>query len=541
MTTNCNVASYLRLSRDDKNGHLESMSIANQRRIVSDYVKERGWNIVDFYIDDGYSGTNYDRPEFQRMIRDIESGKVNCVITKDLSRLGRNYSKTGYYTDEYFPEHNVRFIAINDFVDTMGDGNDFAAFHNVINEYYPKEISRKVRQVKKANAQRGLFMGSRAPYGYCKSPSDKHRLVIDEEAAAIVRRIFSEYINGNNGRSISQRLNREQILCPRAYYYSKNGRQNPKKENMTWCSATILQIIENPVYIGTLVQGKRQMISFKSKKRRLTSPEEWIVVENTHESIIDRETWEHAQKIRSSKSFTHQRKLEEGQPIFSGLLQCADCGAILSCTLLGQKEVRTYRCGTYVGHGRQGCSSHSITENALEQAVLSDIHHYAKLAVSDPHSLTQRVIQSKLHIQRNDISRLERQMNEIQMRIDILQKSICDLYKDKAAGNLPETICFSMMNEFQTELETLQQEQEIFQTRYHSAATTQWEVEQWTQKIADYLQFQKLTPALARALIEKIIVSEKASVDGKIIQNISIVYRFIGELPQPDDNKKDVA
>lgn len=193
---NYDVGIYCRLSRDDNNGSLESMSIANQRQLLIDYVKERGWSLKDCYVDDGYTGTNFERPDFKRMIRDAESGKIDCIVTKDLSRLGRNYVQTGYYTEEYFIERSIRFIAVNDGIDTMQENNDIAAFHHVLNEFYPKQVSKKIRQVRKSSAKQGKFMGSQAPYGYIKSPEDKHTLVIDNEAAKIVKRLFTEFANG---------------------------------------------------------------------------------------------------------------------------------------------------------------------------------------------------------------------------------------------------------------------------------------------------------------------------------------------------------
>ena len=373
MQNSFDVGIYTRLSRDDNNGNLESMSIGNQRQILSDYVKEKGWNLVEAYIDDGFSGTNFDRPDFKRMLKDIEKGRINCVVTKDLSRLGRNYSMTGYYTDEYFPEQNVRYIAINDGVDTMGSNNDFAAFHNVINEYYPRDISRKVRQVKKSNAEKGMFMGSRAPYGYKKSPIDKHQLIIDEDVAHIVRRIFEDIANGENGRRIAGQLNEECIPCPRAYYYQNLDKENPRKdESMVWGSTSVLGIIKNQVYIGDMVQGQRQVISFKSKKRRKTDPEEWIIVENTHEAIISHDLWDEAQKMRKTREHFHTPKVEREVSIFAGLIRCADCGSTMAASLRGNegKQKLTYRCGRYANHGKEVCSSHNIREEVLVDIVL---------------------------------------------------------------------------------------------------------------------------------------------------------------------------
>ena len=269
------VGVYSRLSRDDNNGSLESMSIANQRQMLMDFVKEKGWNLKEIYIDDGYSGTNFDRPAFKRMIDDIEDGKIDCVITKDLSRLGRNYAKVGYYTEEYFVERGVRFIAINDSFDSLREEeNEIAPFKNVLNEWYPRDISKKVRQVKKAAARQGKFMGSQAPYGYKKSPENKHVLLIDEPAAEIIRYIFTEFVGGDSARMISEKLNQKGVDCPRFYHAKYANGQTPKPtENNNWGSASILLILKNQVYIGNMVQGKKEVISFKTKRRRAVDPD----------------------------------------------------------------------------------------------------------------------------------------------------------------------------------------------------------------------------------------------------------------------------
>ena len=271
---NYDVGIYCRLSKDDSNGTLESMSIANQRQMLMDYVKEKGWALKDCYIDDGYSGVNFDRPDFKRMIRDVEAGKIDCVVTKGLSRLGRNYVQAGYYTEEYFVERGIRFIAINDSVDTMQENNDIAAFHHVLNEFYPKQISKKVRQVKKTSAQQGKFMNSQTPYGYQRSTLDKHFFAIDEEAAKIVYRIFCEYASGDSARMIADRLNNENTDSPRFYHHRKKGKTTPLANyKNAWGSATVLQLLENQAYIGNMVQGKREIISFKTKKVRKIAPE----------------------------------------------------------------------------------------------------------------------------------------------------------------------------------------------------------------------------------------------------------------------------
>lgn len=255
------VGIYLRLSRDDGNSNAESMSIVTQKQMLTDYVKERGWDLTEIYIDDGYSGTTFDRPAFQRMLKDIEHGYIDCVITKDLSRLGRNYAKTGYYTEEYFLEHGVRYIAVNDNVDTMKDDNDIAPFKNILNEMYAKDISRKIRSARAVSARQGKFLGSKPPFGYTRCPTDKHKLIIDEKPAQIISRMFDMFASGDSGRHISDVFNNEGILSPRAYYYQQIGRENPLNESMTWNSNTVMQLLRNPVYIGNMVQGKRRVTS----------------------------------------------------------------------------------------------------------------------------------------------------------------------------------------------------------------------------------------------------------------------------------------
>ncbi len=255
------VGIYLRLSRDDGNSNAESMSIVTQKQMLTDYVKERGWDLTEIYIDDGYSGTTFDRPAFQRMLKDIEHGYIDCVITKDLSRLGRNYAKTGYYTEEYFLEHGIRYIAVNDNVDTMKDDNDIAPFKNILNEMYAKDISRKIRSARAVSARQGKFLGSKPPFGYIRCPTDKHKLIIDEEPAQIISRMFDMFASGDSGRHISDVFNNEGILSSRAYYYQQIGRENPLNESMTWNSNTVMQLLRNPVYIGNMVQGKRRVTS----------------------------------------------------------------------------------------------------------------------------------------------------------------------------------------------------------------------------------------------------------------------------------------
>ena len=345
------VAIYLRLSRDDQNGGAESMSISNQRDMLMEYCEERRWKVYDIYVDDGFTGTNFERPGFQRMIEDIKEGYIGVVLTKDLSRLGRNYVMTGQYTDFFFPEHGVRYVAVNDSYDSAKEDNDIAPFKNILNEMYAKDISKKVRSVRKTSAKQGKFMGSKPPFGYIKSPEDKHLLVIDPPAAEIVKRLFREFAGGDSGRNIATKLNDEGVDTPAEYYFKQTGKR-ATRGGQQWGSMTIMQLLKNQVYIGNMVQGKRKVSSFKTKKRLVTNPDDWIIVEDTHEPIIDRLTWDCVQRRIGSTRRAHSNNTikvsgADEVNIFSGIIRCADCGAAMAFNRKVEKSGvvrRFYRC-----------------------------------------------------------------------------------------------------------------------------------------------------------------------------------------------------
>lgn len=473
---------------------LKVWSISNQRQILMDYVREKGWTLIDCYVDDGFSGTNFDRPDFKRMIRDAERGRIDCIITKDLSRLGRNYIQTGYYTDEYFVENDIRFIAVNDGIDTMKDNNDIAAFHHVLNEFYPRQVSKKVRQVKKKSAEQGKFMGSQAPYGYKKSPEDKHVLIIDEEAAEIVRKVFFEFADGDTGRQIATRLNAEHIDTPRFYHYAKAGRPNPlSEEKKVWGSNTIMQLLKNQVYIGNMVQGKREVVSFKTKKRRVVDPSEWIVVENPHEPIIDRETWDKVQT----------RILENGSPkplknksiaLFSGIVRCADCGSTLAH--MRRKyvayEKKVYRCSRYNNNGGRACTTHNVDEDTLAAFVLNNIRTHARLAI-----------------------------------------------EDKCMGKLPENVFYDLLGKYNQEQADIEKRLPELRAELARVEENTNGIDRWIDMISQYADLKELTRNIVFNLIDNITVSERTKVDGEWVQEINIEYRFIKNLL--DENKKDIA
>ena len=542
LNENYDVGIYCRLSRDDHNGSSESMSIANQRQFLVDYVAEKGWTLKECYIDDGYTGTNFDRPDFKRMIQDAETGKIDCIITKDLSRLGRNYVKSGYYTEEYFIEHNIRFIAINDGIDTANENNDIAAFHHVLNEFYPKQVSKKVRQVKKKNAELGKFMGSQAPYGYMKSPEDKHILIVDEDAAVVVRRLFNEFSNGNSARMIADKLNSEGISTPRFYHYEKLGKENPlKQEKNVWGSATILQLLRNQVYIGNMVQGKRQVVSFKTKKMRKVAPEDWIVVENTYTPLIDKDIWDRVQEKLSRHHKKIRRTKNNTVGLFSGIIKCSDCGMPLAYMrrTLKDSEKGVYRCSRYNNNGSKACSSHYIDEEYISAFVLDDIRNYAQLAANKRDELAEKLYKAFKNSNGSEVSMIRSKIKSIEKRLREVNDRMKNIYEDKCLGKIPEDIALDIIKDFTAEKNDLETKLPVLKSKIVNIKETVGNIKEWFDMISAYENITELDREIVCGLVDSITVFEKNKSEIPITQEIKIEYRFIKNLLQKE--KEDIA
>ncbi len=533
------VGIYCRLSRDDNNGSLESMSIANQKQMLINYVKEKGWNLKECYIDDGWTGTNFQRPDFQRMIRDADAGRINCIITKDLSRLGRNYVQAGYYTEEYFVERGIRYIAINDSIDTMQENNDIAAFHHVLNEFYPKQVSKKVRQVKSAGARQGKFMNSKAPYGYQKSPQDKHVLIVDEDAARIIRRLFSEYAAGESARMIADRLNAEKVDSPRFYHYAKMNRSNPlSTQKNVWGSGTVMQLLKNQAYIGNMVQGKREVISFKTKKLRKIAPEDWIIVENTHEPLVSRELWERVHSLINKRYKVRETK-SQTVGLFAGILHCADCGSPLAYMRkhLKSGDKGVYRCSRYNNNGGKACSSHFIDEAEICAFVLNDIRLYAKLAKEERDDLANRLMLSMKQTQNGEIAIIRGKIHEAENRLVAIATALKSLYEDKS--KIPEALFLTLMDGFVREQAEIEERLSRLRHDLDGLQETTGEIDSWLSLISACLDLETLDRSTVMGLVENITVSERDRLYGKQRQELEITYRFIGNLSQ--NAKEDIA
>ncbi len=368
-----NVGIYIRLSREDDDKVYESESITNQKSLLLQYVRENNLRVYDIYIDDGYSGTNFDRPDFNRLLNDIELGKINMVITKDMSRLGRDYIGTGNLIEKYFPEHGIRYIAVTDNIDTFLDNsnNDVAPFKAIMNDMYAKDISKKIKSSLRAKQKEGKFVGGRAPFGYMQDPKDKNHLIINEEQAIIVRRIYDMCLEGLSFFKIAKRLTYERVKTP-AQYYKFEWKSNYNLKLGEWHSKSIRDILTNQVYVGDLVQNRRSKVNYKVKKVIKNNPKDYIIVENTHEPIIDKEVFYEVQK-RIPKNVGRNEKKEIH--LLDGLLYCGDCGHRISVQPRRKKDNRCYTiCNYYRTYMKQKlCTTHSNNYDELEMIIINSL------------------------------------------------------------------------------------------------------------------------------------------------------------------------
>lgn len=529
------TGAYLRLSRDDeRNG--ESLSIENQRSILSHFIQEHGWELVDTYIDDGWSGVNFDRPEFQRMMDDVRNGRINCVVVKDLSRFGRNYVQIGEYTDYLFPSVGCRFIAINDGIDTLEKENELMPIKNVLNEWYSRDQSKKVKTAKVARAKNGYNMCAYAPYGYIKNEERVPPYFIDETSAPMVRRIYEMRCSGMGYRTIATKLNLEQVIPPRDHYYNLIGRDNPRRVTHTWSDITVRELLRNEVYIGNLVQFKTGSVSYKNHKQIKKAPENWIRVENTHEPIISMEQWKIAQEL-SKKSKTYRSTKEGEISLLSGLLQCADCG-------MGMKFTRDYNtrkdghrnnnhayiCCTYSNGGSGACSPHRTLESIFVNLLLRDIRDKAKKIVINEEEVIAEIKRKKQADNNSEQKAIEKNLQAVRQRLNELERLITKLYEEMVLGDIPRQMVLEMMDKYKTE----QNEKSILAVQLTEQLTHSQEVDkdirEWVSLIRKYMSVDRLDRELLIKLVDKIIVGQKMTIEGVERQEITIVYNFVGQL-----------
>jgi len=490
------------------------------------YAKKNHFQNIEYYVDDGYSGTNFERPDFQRLMSDIKNGKVGIVITKDLSRLGRDYLKTGYLLEDFFPNNNVRYIAINDDVDTDNGINDFTPFKNIMNEWYAKDISKKIRSARRTKALNGEFVASYAPYGYKKNPNDKHKLIVDEEVREVVKKIFRLACEGKSALQICTVLKNEQILKPRAKILKETGRYYRElfeDHPYDWSPTTIQAMIKNQEYLGHIVSNKNGKISYKTKKLLAKPEEEWIIKHNTHEAIIDEETF----RIANEKMAVKRRpKKTRERNMFSGILRCADCGKALS--LYGtERRVDAFCCVTYRSFGKTYCSAHYTRYDFLYNAVLNDIREKINKILEDKKSFIKE-LQSKTNSEFNSSkTKIEKEIKKLESRINELQAIEKRLYEDMVLGKITDEMFYNLSKEYDKEKKDIKEKLQSYYENIRLEKSKEKQIEMFVEVLKKYENIQELDARLLNELIKQIVVYEKELTEDGRTQRIEIEYNFL--------------
>lgn len=526
-----NAALYCRLSRDD-DVHGESSSIYAQRQMLRQYANEQGFHVVDEYVDDGWSGTNFERPSFERMIEDIELGKINCVITKDLSRLGRNYILTGQYTEIYFPNKNVRYIALNDGVDSTKGENEIAAFKNILNEMAARDTSRKIKSAFRARHLNGEYISCSLPLGYKRDNGKKGTIIPDEETRWVIEKIFDLAAHGLGHYRIANRLRDEKIPTPSAWAYQKYGHyaerfeNQPEEQRYRWTVTTVTQVLQNETYLGHLVHYKQGAVSFKNRKRQRKPQDEWLRVENTHLPIISQELWDTAHThINSRKRATKAGTVS----IFGGLVKCGKCGWGLSSA--NKDDRRYYRCTQYANIGRHACSSHYISYNLLYGVVLGRLQLWLDKVHDNAPEILDRLLRSGNRQRELEMKYMERELQKAQRRLKEVDNLFAKMYEDRAAERLDEDNYTMLSAKYRGEQQQLKAKTASISEKLVNAKETRQGAEQWLALIEKYEAIDELTAPLLNELIDKIAVHQAyKDEDGNTVRDVDIYYRFVGKI-----------
>lgn len=535
------AALYCRLSVDDENFG-GSVSIETQKILLEQYCKDHKITDYKFYCDDGCSGTNFDRPSFKKMLSDIDEGKINLVIVKDLSRFGRNYVEAGMYVQR-FTDSNIRFIAADDNYDSLVNSDDLLfPIKNVVNEMYARDVSKKTKAAKKAKASDGQFIGSKAPFGYKIDPNDRHHLIVDEPAAQVVKRIFRLASEGVGYNKMAKIFREEKVLTPIAYFNLNNPdyfKSDYWRKEFDWHVTSIRAILNNEVYLGKLVYGKQRNKSMKSKEKVRNPKEDWIVVENCHEPIITQELWDTVHKILNAK----HRPAKAGEvQMFAGLLYCSDCGHCLTYSQKQRKDGSyhgAYSCWMYKTHGKEYCASHYITFDTIYELVLIDIQRnlfqYRK-NTDKFKSILSRKYQSDSQKQAEQIT-LEYEQK--QKRCEELDKIISRLYEDNVLGRIGDERYESMSQSYELEQVEIKKALPILKSKIDELKRQSDCADNFINVIKKYTIIDKLDAAILNELIDKIVVHHKEQAeDGRTFQQIEIYYRFVGKLGTENELSK---
>ena len=530
------TALYCRLSKDDGTNN-ESMSISTQKTMLKDYAKRNGFLNCQFYVDDGYSGTNYDRPAFRQLIEDIQDGEVSTLITKDLSRLGRNYLETGTYIEVFFPNHNVRYIAINDGVDSIDNAQmDITPFRNIINEMYAKDTSRKIKSALHARRMQGKYMATTAPFGYQKDEKDHNHLVIDEVTAPVVELIFSIAEEGVGLHTICNRLRKAKVLKPSFYKKELFERFMDEEKMYDWDTAYVSQILHNPVYAGNLTVADKPTKTMRSKKRQYIPFAEREVIYGTHEPIIEQNRWNTVQKILDGRPPVIGESSSGYDNIFRGIIKCADCGSAMLAKV-EQKRKRNnvldktfYCCTKYRKFGKEGCSSHNIEARTVHEVVLADIQKHAGQALADRKAMVTEIAE-RLNLQMSaDREQQKKELRQCKQRVSEIENLYAKLYEDLTRELLTEKRFQMLSARYDSEQEELTAKIKELEKSAIADREQLSSIEHFAEQISGYAGITELNFKIINQLIEKILVSEPVEVDGQKIQRLTIHYKFIGAL-----------
>ncbi len=515
------VGIYARLSDEDKykkNKEDDSESITNQKDLLIQYVKENNYQLVDIYVDDGYSGTNFNRPEFKRMISDAEDGKINMIITKDMSRLGRDYIETGKFIEKYFPEHGIRYVAVTDNVDTFIDGthNDIAPFKAIMNDMYAKDISKKIRSTLNAMKKSGKYMSGRPPFGYDLDPNDKKHLIVNEEKAEVVKRIFELFLEGNTFYMVAEILTNERVKTPAQYFEFKwNYKYNTTLGK--WNAKTIEDIIKNQIYIGDMVQGKRRKVSYKVNKIVRNNPCNYIIVSKTHEPIIDKEVFFEAQKLVPKNV---GRKEKKENHLLDGLLYCGNCGHRISVTSRRKDNNQCYTiCNHYRAFMKQHvCTTHSNNYDKLEKCILEKLINECKKNISI-NKISSEV--KKINIEKEK-KKKQIKKEKLKKELDKTILNLDDAYIDKISGKINEEMYNRVKEKLEEKIENLKRSLGDFDME-KSLNNEVIGYDEYVKKfISDFLNQENPSRDLIVKLIDKIYIYEDKRVDLKLCFNNKI-------------------
>ena len=524
---------YERLSRDD-NLEGESYSIGNQKKLLAKVAKEKGYTNLVHFLDDGISGVTMDRPGFVEMIRQLEQGKAAAVFVKDLSRLGRNYIEVGRLTEEFFPDHDIRLVAVSDNIDTAEGENELAPIRNLFNEWYARDISKKRRISNKIKGNAGEPMGQ-PPYGYIKDPNDPKHWIVDDEAAQVVRRVYSMTLEGFGTEQIATQLEKDGVLTPRAYWLTKGikhpgkGKQQPPTK---WNSSTITKILSLQEYCGDILNFKTYSKSYKNKKRIDNDRENWVVFQDVHEAIIERAVYEQVQQKRGK---IRKRRTNNGEHnMFSGLLVCADCGSNLHFHFnQGNPEIKYFNCSNYKGNRGTCTSTHYVRVDFLEEVVLGEIRRLTKFASLYEDEFVKAVIGHSQQAEQTDRKLKEKELRTLLARDEELDGLFERIYEDNVSGKLSDDRFAKMSRRYEDEQKELSEKIKKLRSEIEKQSSRSMTTDMFIGLVRKYTRARKLTPRMLNELIEKIEVFNAEKIDGVWEQRLRIHYNCVGTIEIP--------